>query len=114
MTAFAPQAVLATAVPPDPTKHVNYSLGMILGVDDFTQDFAYHEARLQWLARDLIGYGTVEGLRVSIADGGRDGPLVRVEPGGALSACGRLVCVPGAPVGQIVDCFSTHRVEIVR
>ena len=25
----------------DLTKHVNYTSGMILGVDDFTQEFAY-------------------------------------------------------------------------
>ncbi|MDX6474540.1 MAG: hypothetical protein QOH95_51, partial [Gaiellaceae bacterium] len=114
MTAFAPQAALSSAAPPDPTKHVDYTLGMILGVDDFTQDFAYHEARIQWLARDLIGYGTVSGLRVSTGDGGRDGPLVRVEPGVALTPSGRLVCVPGAQCAQIVDWLAAHRVEIVR
>ena len=113
MTAFAPQATLASAAPPDPTKHVNYTLGMILGVDDFTQDFAYHEARLQWLARDLIGYGTVSGLRVSPADGGRDGPLVRVEAGAAVTPSGRLVCVSGAQCAQLVDWVDAHRVEIV-
>jgi hypothetical protein len=113
MTAFAPQASLTTAAPPDPTKHVNYTLGMILGVDDFTQDFAYHEARVQSLARDLIGYGTVSGLRVSIG-GDSDGPFVRVEPGLALTPSGRFVRVPGAQCAQIVDWLSAHAAEVVR
>ena len=51
----------------DPTKHVNYTYGMVLGVDDLTQEFAYHSGRDQWTARDAIGYGTVNGLRVTIA-----------------------------------------------
>ncbi len=114
MTAFAPQAALASAAPPDPTKHVNYTLGMILGVDDFTQEFGYLAARDQWLARDLIGYGTVSGLAVSVRPGGRDGPLVRVEQGVALTPSGRLVCVTGAQCAQVVDWLDAHRIEITR
>ena len=60
-TTFAPVATK----PSDPTKHVNYVKGMVLGVDDFTQEFEYLSGRDQWLARDLIGYGTVAGLKVS-------------------------------------------------
>ena len=114
MSTFAPQAALASAAPPDPTKHVNYTLGMILGVDDFTQEFGYLTARDQWLARDLIGYGTATGLRVSVSPGGRDGPLVRVEPGVAVTPSGRLVCVSGAQCAQVVDWLDAHRVEIAR
>ena len=53
----------------DPSKHVNYSFGMVLGVDDFTQEFAYHAGRDQWMMRDAVGYGTLSGLAVTV---GRD------------------------------------------
>ena len=55
---FTPDAGL-TGPPPDPTKHVNYTLGMILGVDEFTQEFAYLSERDRWAVRDLAGYGTL-------------------------------------------------------
>jgi len=29
----------------DPSKHVNYTFGMLLGVDDFKQEFAYLSGR---------------------------------------------------------------------
>jgi len=40
-TSFAQLAATPGTVAPDPTKHVNYTLGMLLGVDDFNQEFAY-------------------------------------------------------------------------
>ena len=51
--------------PIDVSKHVNFTLGMVLGVDDFDQEFAYLSARDRWLARDLHGYGTTCGLAVT-------------------------------------------------
>ena len=39
----------------DPTLHVNYVRGMVLGVDDYVQEFAYLANRDQWALRDLIG-----------------------------------------------------------
>src|SRR5262245_66267322 len=78
-----------TVAEPNPAKHVNFNLGMVLGVDDFTQEFAYLSGRDQWLARDLIGYGTVNGLQVDI-----EGLEVVVQPGVALSPAGQLIRVP--------------------
>ena len=100
MDTFAPQVAAAPA--PDPTKHVNYSLGMVLGVDDFTQEFAYLSGRDQWLARDLLGYGTVSGLRVRV-DGDADDPRVVVEPGAAVTPGGRLVRVKPAQCARLRD-----------
>src|SRR5436309_6590621 len=80
--------------PPDPSQHVNYARGMVLGVDDFTQEFAYLAGRDQWLARDAIGYGTLSGLRVFAEDAGADGPRLHVTAGSALVPSGKLVCVP--------------------
>ena len=45
MTGFASAlAALPRLAPLDPTKHVKYTLGMVLGVDDFDQEFAYLSA----------------------------------------------------------------------
>jgi hypothetical protein len=77
----------------DPTRHVNFAKGMVLGVDDFRQEFAYLSGRDQWLARDAVGYGTLSGLRVFVEDGGADGPRLLVAAGSALVPSGKLVCV---------------------
>src|SRR5215510_8139703 len=87
-------AIALTGSAPNPHQHVNYAKGMVLGVDDFTQEFAYLSGRLQWLARDALGYGTLSGLRVQIEDAGADGPRLRVGGGSALAPGGQLICVP--------------------
>lgn len=110
MSSFAPSA-LPQVAPPDPTKHVNYSLGMVLGVDDFTQEFAYlagHDARI---VRDLIGYGVVAGLRVTI-DVGERGPRVQVAPGEAVTPSGRLVCVSPAQCAYLNDWLQENRPDV--
>src|SRR5579872_916073 len=100
MTAFS--TVTPTPAPLDPCKHVNYTLGMVLGVDDFGQEFAYHAGRDMWLARDLMGCGTVRGLDVSIQSAASSTPTpstvteVLVQPGVALTPQGQIVRVPSA------------------
>jgi len=83
-----------TGTAPDPTQHVNYARGMVLGVDDFTQEFAWLSGRDRWLARDAIGYGTLSGLKVFAENDGTEGPRVHVTAGSALVPSGRQVCVP--------------------
>src|SRR5919198_623681 len=102
MSNFAPRAAGSTVTPPDATKHVNYSLGMVLGVDDFTQEFAYLTGRDQWAARDVLGYGTVEGLRVKV-DYETGAPEVVVERGAAGTPRGNLTRVPPARCGGLND-----------
>ena len=76
---------------------MNYSLGMVLGVDDFVQDFTYHSSHAARIVRDLIGYGVVSGLRVSVDVDAERGPRVQVAPGEAVTPSGQLICVdPGA------------------
>lgn len=82
-----------TGLPADPTQHVNYERGMVLGVDDFKQEFAYLSGRDQWLAREALGYGTLSGLRVRFEDAGSDGPRLHVSAGTALTPGGRMICV---------------------
>ncbi len=95
MSTFADSSNIA-ASKPDPAKHVNYVQGMILGVDDFTQEFAYLSGRDQWIARDLLGYGTVCGLKVDVKEEVRDGvqgPWVHVAPGTAVNPQGQMIRV---------------------
>jgi Collagen triple helix repeat (20 copies) len=76
--------------PPDPTKHVKFTQGMVLGKKEFEQEFAYLSNRDQWLARDAIGYGTVSGLHVSL---GPDNNTLWVSPGVAINPRGQLIRV---------------------
>jgi hypothetical protein len=87
-------------VAPDPSKHVNYTQGMVLGVDDFTQEFAYLDNRDQWLAREAIGYGTITGLHVDshLKDGSHE---ISVSPGVAISPRGQLIRVSTAQCAKI-------------
>lgn len=74
----------------DTNKRVNYTKGMLLGVDDFVQEQAWHIARRHELARELIGYGTARGLKVEHRNGGR---TVAVCPGIGWTPSGTPVCV---------------------
>lgn len=113
MSCFAKDATPVRAKSADPTRHVNYVRGMVLGVDEFTQEFAYLSGRDQWLARDLIGYGTVRGLEVLVEDTGEPVDHLRkwkvtVSAGAALDPCGRLVCVPRAQCGYLNEWLKGH------
>lgn len=76
----------------DPSKRVNYTLGLVLGVDEFQQDQLYHAAGRRSHNRLLHGYGTAWGLAVGEVTGAD--PEIRVEPGVAVDPCGREICVP--------------------
>jgi hypothetical protein len=102
MSGFGPSPVYPGALALDPTKHVNYVEGMVLGSADLRQEFAYHAQRPQWLARDLIGYGTVWGLQVTQRFGAR-GPEVVVASGVALSPRGQLIRVAPAQCAPLND-----------
>lgn len=108
MSCFKTHIATAAVTEPDPTKHVNYQLGMVLGVEDFNQEFAYLAGRDQWLARDLIGYGTVRGLRVHYENDGSKGPRVVVDAGAALSPSGQLICVPAAQCASLNDWLAAN------
>jgi hypothetical protein len=98
---FTSHIATATATAPDPTKHVNYQLGMVLGVEDFVQEFAYLIGRNQWQASDLIGYGTARGLRVHYENDKTKGPLIMVDAGVAVSPRGQLICVKTAQCASL-------------
>ena len=107
MTSFTTLAAAPLNGAADPTKHVNYVQGMILGVDDLTQEFAYLAGRDQSLARDLIGYGTVAGLDVSIEVDART--QVVVGPGVALSPRGEIIRIERAQCADLAAWIGTNR-----
>ncbi|HKJ92857.1 MAG TPA: hypothetical protein VJ957_06800 [Longimicrobiales bacterium] len=87
---------------PDPSKRVNYSFGLVLGVDEFVQEQTYLLAKHRLHNRALHGYGTVWGLKVDVPDD-VDPPEVRVAPGLALSPAGYEICVPTVMCAKLGD-----------
>lgn len=112
MSCFSAKVTTANMAEPNPTKHVNYNLGMVLGVDDFTQQFAYHSGRDQGMVRDLIGYGTVRGLKIGLEVDVEKGARIAVEPGVAVSPRGQMICVPAAQCAYLKDWIEQHSDEI--
>ncbi len=53
MSGFMNTSLAPSPAPADPRKHVNYVLGMVLGVDDFNQEHAYLSGRDRLAAREL-------------------------------------------------------------
>lgn len=85
----------ATATTPllDPTKRVNYTLGLVLGEDEFRQEQRYVIERDRLHNRALHGYGTVTGLAVrvvAVEDGDAE---VQVGPGLAVDPFGESIAV---------------------
>ncbi|MET0621751.1 MAG: hypothetical protein ABW250_02115, partial [Pyrinomonadaceae bacterium] len=78
-----------------PNKRVNYTFGMVLGVDDFRQEQEHFEWKHRLSNLLLHGSGTVCGLGVTTQDAGADVD-VRVAPGYAVSPHGRWVWVERA------------------
>ena len=109
---FSTQTNSMTVADPNPAKHVNFNVGMVLGVDDFTQEFAYLSGRDQWIVRDLIGYGTVRGLNVRMEVDATKGPRVVVEAGVAVNPRGQLICVPAAQCAYLKDWVADHSQDI--
>ncbi len=66
-------------------KRHNYASGMVLGVEDFQQEFAYLRNRMKFLCQMLIGRGTVSGLQVSSDE---EGESILVNAGVAIDSQG--------------------------
>ena len=98
--------------PPDPHKYVNYTLGMLLGVDDFIQEHAYLSGYDHWLTRELLGYGTASGLHVSSDVDGEKGPRVLVDPGVAVSPRGQLIRVTPTQCAYLNDWLAANRQQL--
>lgn len=92
MSAF--QTVEAGLLRADPAKRVNYSFGLVLGVDEFQQEQLYHLEGRRLHSRALHGYGTVWGLAVAPPEPGDAEPELRVSAGLAVDRRGREIQVP--------------------
>jgi len=85
--------ILADPKPP----RVAYTLGRMLGAEDFQAEQNYHRSRMARVLRTLHGTGTAFGLSVSIKqDNNADNVEVRVEQGMAIDRAGRVIDVPSA------------------
>jgi hypothetical protein len=99
----------------DESKHVNYTLGMLLGVDDFHQEFAYLAGRDRGLSRHTAGYGTIAGLQVALdtADTVK-GPRLRIQPGTALTPRGHLFCVKPTQCAYLDEWLAAKRFDLTK
>lgn len=107
---------LPSVAPLDLTKHVRFTLGMVLGVDDFDQEFGYLSARSRRIVRELVGYGVVTGLGLSVegpAEGREaDGPRLHVSAGTAVLPSGQLVAVTQAQCAPLGAWARSVRAEL--
>jgi hypothetical protein len=110
-TASMQLSAATDTVAPEPSKHVNYTFGMLLGVDDFNQEFAYLSGRDQWMARDLTGYGTISGLKVSF-EVTQKGPRITVSCGDALSPRGQLIRVCPSQCAYLNDWLIANQQQV--
>lgn len=76
----------------DPSKRVNYTLGMVLGEDEFRQEQVYFIGKNRLHNRALHGYGTVYGLKISLT-GTAENPQLVVSPGLAINPLGQEIIV---------------------
>jgi len=110
------KAPVAPKLPPDPFKHVQFTTGMVLGVDDFTQEFAYLTGHDHLLTREVIGYGTVTGLAMGKGlDGPDAGPKeveVTVGAGVAITPRGVLVRVPSLRCARVNAWLDANRGDV--
>ena len=87
----------------DARKRVNYTLGMVLGEDEFRQEQFHLRERDHLATRGLHGYGTLAGLGVAV-----DGPQVTVGPGLAVDPAG-LVCVPSPQCADLTEWLAANQ-----
>jgi hypothetical protein len=95
----------------DPSKRVNYSFGLVLGVDEFLQEQTHLLEKHRRHNRMLHGFGTVAGLKVTVpAD--VDPPEIRVASGLAVSPGGFDICVPSTMCAKVNDWLAANAQEL--
>jgi competence ComEA-like helix-hairpin-helix protein len=101
-----------TGLPAD--KRVRYLTGLVLGVDELRQEQTYFIERDRLHQRALHGYGTVNGLRVTVPPAvDVNGPEVRVTPGLAVDPSGQHICVPDVQCARLDAWLETHRDDVL-
>src|SRR5580658_1751563 len=94
----------------DPLKRVNYTFGLVLGVEEFLQSDTYFLAKHHLENRLLHGYGTVCGLDVI----GQNTPQVEVQvtPGWAVVPKGHTVYVSQLMCVQVNDWLTANKTAL--
>lgn len=102
----APSERCDTSLPERPYAAVHYHYGMLMGVDDFVADQAYHRGKMRLHAAWLHGSGVVWGLGVT-ADPERG--EIRVAPGLAVDGAGRELHVDVTQCLHVGRWLDAHR-----
>ena len=105
------QTVTLTQNGIDVSKRVNYSLGLVLGVDEFQQEQTYFLERDRLHNRSLHGYGTVHGLQVS-SRAGNSGPEILVSSGLAVDPLGREIRISEDQCAKLNEWLSSHQAKL--
>jgi hypothetical protein len=92
-------------LPLSPFNSLSYHFGMLLGVEDFETEQAYHRAKMRlhnaWLHREGVVWGF--GVRLDVGKG-----EVRVERGLALDAAGHELHLEGDACVNVGQWFAAH------
>ena len=95
----------------DPYKRVNFTTGMVMGVDEFLQGESYLLEKHYLHNRTLHGYGTLCGLHVS-QENTANGVQIRVKPGVAVNPQGREIRVPQDQCGLLNGWLERNNEEV--
>lgn len=101
-----------SALPYSPFYAPRYHFGMLLGVDDFETEQAYHRGKMRLHNAWLHGEGVVWGFGVdapALAEGGALRGELRVAPGLALDGAGRELGLEGPACVSVLAWFQAHR-----
>jgi hypothetical protein len=92
-------------LPLSPFNALRYHFGMLLGVDDFETEQAYHRAKMRMHNAWLHRAGVVWGFDVKVD---RDHGEIRVTPGLALDAAGHELHLEADACINVSDWFDKH------
>ena len=94
----------------DPSKRVNYSFGLVLGVDEFLQEQTHLLEKHRRHNRTLHGFGTVCGLKVVVST---TTPVeIQVASGLAITPGGSEICVPNVMCAKVNDWLKANAATI--
>lgn len=108
MSAFQTGTLCALKL--DPLKRVNYTFGLVLGVDEFQQEQTYFLSKDRSHYRLAHGYGTIRGLQVQVVT--TPDLEVQVSPGVAISPAGQEIHVPQLMCAKLNDWLSNNQAQL--
>ena len=96
----------------DPLKRVNYTFGLVLGVDEFLQEQTYFLEKDHSQYRLAHGYGTACGLQVQVTTG--INLEVQVSPGVAINPQGQEIHVSQMMCAKLNDWLTSNKAALQR